>query len=535
MSWFPSFLRFGLSRRFRRFKRTQRSIGWPTLPWGALHAFGVAAAYVLSISTTGEAQVTDPAPPQSQQTATEGAGSPSNEAASGAAPSNDAQAENASNDTPPTEGQGAPTGDQQPSEPNEPNEQRDPTPSTEEPPGDTGNSTSTPITSGPTTDDGAPMTAHPPAAYPDVPGQALIPGLPPTGATDTGPAEDSIELQLARAAEERAERAAEVQEQVATEVATLQDAISSLQERMQAERVAAEAEAAAARARLAEASDTHEEAPVERNIYIPVPADADGLSSELESLVESFSQDRSLGGLLGLILGLAFAVFLTVLLRRTRERLAARGLLPSLFAFLHLAARLLVIAICVAFVVRFLPPRLSLVVLLVFAGVALAIGWSTRDFLPDLMAGIMLVFERRIRPGMWLAGPGFAGQVERVGFRAAVLRDAHGCEVNVPNRALVTAPLSSDAHREREHDVTLRIDEETPAKIVRQCIVDAVLSSPWVAPGHRPLVFRDPDEPWLWRVRARLLKPQFGVRFEGELLERTEAALAWMLPQEESS
>ncbi|MFK8004301.1 MAG: hypothetical protein AB8H86_32345, partial [Polyangiales bacterium] len=91
----------------------------------------------------------------------------------------------------------------------------------------------------------------------------------------------------------------------------------------------------------------------------------------------------------------------------------------------------------------------------------------------------------------------------------------------------------TDSTREREQDVTLRLTGHS-ATALREAIIDAVLGSPWVAPQHRPHVYRDPDEPELWRVRARLLEAQYGVRFEGELLERTEATLEAIVARNEA-
>ena len=59
---------------------------------------------------------------------------------------------------------------------------------------------------------------------------------------------------------------------------------------------------------------------------------------------------------------------------------------------------------------------------LLMAGGA-ALGWSARDVLPDIIAGLVITFERRIRKGMWVRGEGFSGSVEQLGLRASWLRD----------------------------------------------------------------------------------------------------------------
>ncbi|HJL05985.1 MAG TPA: mechanosensitive ion channel [Polyangiaceae bacterium LLY-WYZ-15_(1-7)] len=261
-------------------------------------------------------------------------------------------------------------------------------------------------------------------------------------------------------------------------------------------------------------------------VVIQTPAGTvDPLMGEIADFVGLIGEDRSFGVLVLFLAGLAIAILLSLLLRRLRERLPEDGLIPVVLAFLHLVARLLVLALALGFVVRALPPRLSLVMLLAFGGFAVALGWSTRDVLPDLVAGFLLAFERRIKRGMWITGDGFVGQVVRIGLRSTLLHDAQGRHVDVPNRHIVRAPVTAGGSHEREHEVSLRIDHPAPAEEVRAALKDAVLASPWVYPGAEPIVLRDPTEPTRWRVRGRLLEAGFGARFEGELLERAERLL----------
>ncbi|MFT5356182.1 MAG: PAS domain-containing protein [Polyangiales bacterium] len=339
------------------------------------------------------------------------------------------------------------------------------------------------------------------------------------------------EFEMARLAQDRAN--ADVEAREALERARAEEAGRALMRRLEAESESARESARSAQRRQEELDaqirnlgELFTSRPEQVEPLAPtIVVDESGVfADELDSFVQTFGTDRSYGSLFALLFGVLFAAALAGGMRRLRDGLAPKGILPTVFAFIHLAARLLVVGLVVAFVVRFLPPRMSLVLLLVFAGVALAVGWSARDLLPDLIAGIVLAFERRVRRGMWLSSKDFSGQVEHVGFRASSLRDAQGNEVSVPNRFILGAPIATDSTREREQDVTLRLTGES-AEALREAITDAVLSSPWVAPNHRPLVYRDPDEPELWRVRARLLEAQYGVRFEGELLERTEATL----------
>ncbi|MCU0675216.1 MAG: mechanosensitive ion channel family protein [Myxococcota bacterium] len=254
-------------------------------------------------------------------------------------------------------------------------------------------------------------------------------------------------------------------------------------------------------------------------------ADRFDLGAEVAAIFETLTGERTTLGFFSLALTFALAILLALALRRVRESLPDRGLIPTLLAFLHLTLRLVAVAILLLLALRILPPRLSVVALFTLVAVAVALGWSVRDFLPDLVAGFVVVFERRVRRGTWISAPGFSGQVERLGFRSTLLRDAQGRRVDVPNRHLLSAPVTSGGHHEREHEVEVHLDATLPASVIRAALRDAVLASPWVFPGADAVVLRDPDEPRRWRVRGRLLEGSFGARFEGELLERVEALL----------
>lgn len=249
------------------------------------------------------------------------------------------------------------------------------------------------------------------------------------------------------------------------------------------------------------------------------------LGAEVAAIFETLTGERTTLGFFSLALTFALAILLALALRRVRESLPDRGLIPTSLAFLHLTLRLVAVAILLLLALRILPPRLSVVALFTLVAVAVALGWSVRDFLPDLVAGFVVVFERRVRRGTWISAPGFSGQVERLGFRSTLLRDAQGRRVDVPNRHLLSAPVTSGGHHEREHEVEVHLDATLPASVIRAALRDAVLASPWVFPGADAVVLRDPDEPRRWRVRGRLLEGSFGTRFEGELLERVEALL----------
>jgi hypothetical protein len=261
---------------------------------------------------------------------------------------------------------------------------------------------------------------------------------------------------------------------------------------------------------------------------VPAPPAADApeaIADRLHELIPVLPASRT-GSSFGLLIGILLALLGTSLARRVREALPPQGLIPRVMQAVHTLLRLLVLGLAVALLVGLLPAWMGPTLPWILLAAAAALGWSARDLLPDLVAGVVILFERRVRRGVWLSGEGFSGTVSGVGLRATLLMDAHGHRIAVPNRRLLSGPIATDPAVGAEHEVTLRMEPPWAAPRVRQALVDAVLQSPWVPPGAAPVVLRDPDRPHVWRVRSRLLEARYAPRFEGELLERTEALLA---------
>lgn len=225
--------------------------------------------------------------------------------------------------------------------------------------------------------------------------------------------------------------------------------------------------------------------------------------------------------LIAIVLLMVLAALLSSFVRRQTDR---RMLLPRLASGTNKLIRIFVATLLLLLAIAWLPGDALPFALL---AAALALGWSLRDVLPDLIAGAVIAFERRVRPGMWLSGDGFAGVVERVGLRATWLRDANDRRVAVPNRALVSTPVTSDDGLWPTRDVTIRMQTDLPAEVVRRAIVDAILASPCSPVEQMPSVQRDGADPSIWHVRARILDLSFAGSFEGELLERAEAMLSF--------
>lgn len=229
------------------------------------------------------------------------------------------------------------------------------------------------------------------------------------------------------------------------------------------------------------------------------------------------------------LLGLGIMLFVAERARSwIRTNIALRGVLTALVVLLRLAG----LAVILAIVLKLIPGAQDWILWTLLV-LAVVVGWSVRDLFADLVAGIVLAAERRVKKGVWISGEGFQGTVEGRSLRATWLRDGQGHRLTVPNRSMVGAPMVYDSGADAEHEVVVRLEGYEDAGKVRMALTDAILSSPWVLAGATPVVLRDPADPVVWRVRTKLLEPRFSVHFEGELLERVEDLLRYQPPAEE--
>ena len=279
-------------------------------------------------------------------------------------------------------------------------------------------------------------------------------------------------------------------------------------------------------AESAPGSDGAHESPAGENTDAPISSTPTSTGVQfVEDILPALprADQGSTGSLAIAFLILAFIVFVQ---RRFRGRLPNTGLVPFAVSALEFLVHVLLFVIGLMIVSRFVPGWLNPTLRWVLLAAAAALGWSVRDLLPDLIGGVVVYLERRIKPNVWISGPGYSGIVETKGLRALWVRDAHGHLLSIPYRNLLSQPTQTDDGIGIGHEVILRLSTEAPSAAVRQAVNDAILASPWVPPSVQPQVLRDASDPDCWRVRCRLLEPSHALHFEGELIERVEDILA---------
>jgi small-conductance mechanosensitive channel len=76
-------------------------------------------------------------------------------------------------------------------------------------------------------------------------------------------------------------------------------------------------------------------------------------------------------------------------------------------------------------------------------GIAVAVGFSTRDLLASLVAGVMIVFDRPFQVGDRVSFGGQYGDILQIGLRSVKLRTLDDSVVTIPNNLLLNDVSSS--------------------------------------------------------------------------------------------
>ena len=157
-------------------------------------------------------------------------------------------------------------------------------------------------------------------------------------------------------------------------------------------------------------------------------------STVVEGKTITTANGVTVGKSIGVLFLYAFAYWLLARLARLLERL-----MVSRFGVNQQAAsvirRWIMIAVSLVLVVMVL--NLARIPLTVFAfmggALAIGIGFGTQTIIKNVISGIIILFERKIRVGDIIALGGTTGHVTAVDLRASTVRSFDGVEALVPN------------------------------------------------------------------------------------------------------
>jgi small-conductance mechanosensitive channel len=232
-------------------------------------------------------------------------------------------------------------------------------------------------------------------------------------------------------------------------------------------------------------------------LFVAILADAIGglaqLTRPLDSLAFSVGARRlSLLALIELVIT-ALALYAAVKLanRLIGQALKhAGGLDPTQRLLTQKLAALAIIAI--AFFVGIDLAGIDLTALAVFSGAfGLAVGFGLQKTFGNLIAGIILLMDRSIKPGDVISVGETFGQVNKIGVRAVSIVTRDGKEYLIPNELLMTQEVVNWSYSTRDVRVSIPVGiaYDCDVRLAQRLMIEAANASPRVLATPRPAVW----------------------------------------------
>ena len=124
-------------------------------------------------------------------------------------------------------------------------------------------------------------------------------------------------------------------------------------------------------------------------------------------------------------------------------------------------------------------------------GLVVGLGFGLQELFANFVSGIVLVFERIVRPGDVIELNGTRGSVTKVLLRATVLQTPDNAEIVVPNKELMTQTVLALTYTDRVTRVRLDFSVAYNSDLahVERVVLATILSHPLIvaepAPGFR--------------------------------------------------
>ncbi|MEQ1510640.1 MAG: mechanosensitive ion channel domain-containing protein [Sphingopyxis sp.] len=146
---------------------------------------------------------------------------------------------------------------------------------------------------------------------------------------------------------------------------------------------------------------------------------------------------------------------------------------------------------------------IDLTALTVFSGaLGLAVGFGLQKTVGNLIAGIIILMDRSIKPGDVIVVGDLGGnseshvlpdvgRVTEIGIRAASVVTRDGKKHLIPNEVLMTQPVENWSYSSREVRVRMRIPVgyDADLRAAQRLIVDAARANPRVLDDPEPMVW----------------------------------------------
>ncbi|MCB0126903.1 MAG: mechanosensitive ion channel, partial [Caldilineaceae bacterium] len=128
---------------------------------------------------------------------------------------------------------------------------------------------------------------------------------------------------------------------------------------------------------------------------------------------------------------------------------------------------------------------------LIGGGLSVGIGFGLQELVANFISGILLLFERTVRPGDMIEVSGQKGVVDKLRMRSTVIRTFDNTEIFVPNKNLLTSSFTAYTQTDRvvRRLLTVGVSYDSDPSQVRTILQDVANRHGLVLKKPEPLVF----------------------------------------------
>ncbi|MCY3414735.1 MAG: mechanosensitive ion channel [Candidatus Heimdallarchaeota archaeon] len=115
----------------------------------------------------------------------------------------------------------------------------------------------------------------------------------------------------------------------------------------------------------------------------------------------------------------------------------------------------------------------------IIGAVGLAIGFAFKDYVSNLIAGFVILYEAPFRPGDWIEVNGTYGEVMSIGLRVLEIRTSDDTIVKIPQSIFWNTPIfnSSSGQKELMCVISFYLKPDADAHLVLSLLRDSTRSS----------------------------------------------------------
>jgi len=112
---------------------------------------------------------------------------------------------------------------------------------------------------------------------------------------------------------------------------------------------------------------------------------------------------------------------------------------------------------------------------IIVGGMGVGIGFGLQDLTKNLVSGITLLGERKLRVGDLIEFKGIEGYIEEISIRSTVVRTFHGSELVIPNAELSNSQVENWSYQSRRGriDIPVLVDHRSDPVLVTEVLLRA--------------------------------------------------------------